>query len=81
MNELKSESTIFDKLPNEVVSNLYMFCSRMLNRILRDFNGTSIATIDGKMFLMNTITKEEFLHPQKLGVIATDSNVFNLSGG
>ena len=66
MNELNSESTIFDKLLNEVVSNLYMFCSRILNRILRDFNGTGIVTIDGKMFLMNTIIKEEFLHPQKL---------------
>ena len=63
MNELKSQSTIFDKLPNEVVSNLYMFFSRMLNRILRDVNGTGIVTIDGKIFLTNIIIKEEFLHP------------------
>ena len=63
MNELKSESTIFKKLSNEVMSNLYVFSSRMLNRILRDVDGTSIVTIDGKMFLTNTIIKEEFLHP------------------
>ena len=63
VNKLKSESTIFDKLPNEVMSNLYVFSSRMLNRILRDVNGTSIVTIDGKMFLKNTIIKENFLHP------------------
>ena len=31
VNELKSKSTIFDKLPNEVMSNLYVFSSRMLN--------------------------------------------------
>ena len=31
VNELKSESTIFDKLSNEVMSNLYVFGSRMLN--------------------------------------------------
>ena len=31
VNKLKSENTIFDKLPNEVMSNLYMFGSRMLN--------------------------------------------------
>ena len=31
VNKLKSESTIFDKLPNEVMSNLYVFSSRMLN--------------------------------------------------
>ena len=63
VNELKSESTIFDKLPNEVMSNLYVFSSRMLNRILKDFYDTSIVTIDSKMFLTNTIIKEEFLHP------------------
>ena len=62
-NELKSESTIFDKLPNEVMSNLYVFGSRMLNRILRDVNVTGIVTIDSEMFLTNTIIMEEFLHP------------------
>ena len=63
VNELKSESTIFDKLPNEVMSNLYVFGSRMLNWILRDINGISIVAIDSKMFLTNTIIMEEFLHP------------------
>ena len=62
-NKLKSENTIFDKLPNEVMSNLYVFGSRMLNRILRDVDGTSIVTIDGEMLLTNTIILEEFLHP------------------
>ena len=63
VNELKSEGTIFNKLMNEVMSNLYVFSSRMLNRIFRDIDGTDIVTIDSKMFLMNTIIKEEFLHP------------------
>ena len=81
MDELKSECAIFDKLPNEVVSYLYMFCSKMLNRVFRDVNGTGIVTINGKMFLTNTIIKKEFLHPQKLGATATGSNVFNLSSG
>ena len=31
VNEFKSKSTIFDKLPNEVMSNLYVFSSKMLN--------------------------------------------------
>ena len=31
VNKLKSKSTIFDKLPNEVMSNLYVFSLRMLN--------------------------------------------------
>ena len=63
VNKLKSESTIFDKFPNEVMSNLYVFGSRMLNWILGDVNGTGIVTIDSKMLLTNTIIMEEFLHP------------------
>ena len=81
MNELKSKCVIFNKLPNEMVSNLNKFCSRMLNRIFRDVSGIGIVTIDGKMFLTNTIIKEEFLHPQKLVATSTGGDVFNLSSG
>ena len=62
VNKLKSENTIFDKLPNEVMSNLYVFGSRMLNWILIDVDGTGIVTIDGEMLLTNTIIMEEILH-------------------
>ena len=62
VNKLKSESTIFDKLPNEVRSNLFVFGSRMLNRILRDVDGIGIVTVDGKMFLTNIVIMEEILH-------------------
>ena len=51
------------KLPNEMMSNLYVFSSRMLNQILRDVDGTGIVTVDGKMLLTNTVIMEEFLHP------------------
>ena len=62
VNKLKSKSTIFDKLPNEVISNLYVFSTRILNQILKDVNGTDIVKVDGKMLLTNTIIMEEFLH-------------------
>ena len=63
VNELKSKNTIFNKLSNEVMSNLNVFSLRMLNQILRDVDGTSIVTVNCKMLLTNTIIKEEFLHP------------------
>ena len=62
LNKLESENTIFDKLPNEVMSNLYVFGLRILNRILRDVGGTGIVTIDGEMHLTNIIIMEEFLN-------------------
>ena len=63
VNKLKSENTIFNKLPNEVMSNLYVFGLRILNRILRDADGTCIITVDSEMFLTNTVIMEKFLHP------------------
>ena len=62
-NELKSESTIFNKLLNEVMSNLYVFSSRMLNWVLRDIDGASIVIVDSEMLLTNTVIKDKFLHP------------------
>ena len=81
VNKLMSENTIFDKLPNEVMSNLNVFGSRMLNQILRDVDGTGIVTIDGEMLLINTIIMEEFLHPLKLGATTTDSDVLSFCSG
>ena len=63
VNKLKSKSTIFDKLPNEVMLNLYVFSSRISNQILRDVDGTGIVTVDGKILLTNSVIMEEFLHP------------------
>ena len=63
VNKLKSKSTIFDKLPNEVMSNVCVFNSRMLKWILRDVDGTGIVTTESEMLLTNTIIMEEFLHP------------------
>ena len=81
VNALKSKSTIFNKLPNELMSNLYLFSSRMLNQILRDVDGTSIVIVDGKMLLTNTVIKKEFLHPKELGATTTGSDVLNLYSG
>ena len=63
VNEFKSERTIFDKLLNEVMSNLYVFGLRMLNLVCREVDGTGIVTIDSEMFLTNIIIMEKFLHP------------------
>ena len=63
VDELKSKCAIFDKLPNKAVSNLYMFRSRMLNRILREVDGTGIVTVANEMFLTNIVIMEKFLHP------------------
>ena len=62
VNEFKSERIIFDKLPNEVMSNLYVFGLRMLNRVLRDVDGIGIVIVDSGMFLTNTVIMEKFLH-------------------
>ena len=56
-------SVWINKLPSEVMSNLYVFGSRILNQILRDVDDTGIVTINSEMLLTNTIIMEEILHP------------------
>ena len=63
MNEFKGESAIVNKFTNEMMSDLYVFNSRMLNRIFRDIDGNGIVTINSEIFLTNTIMREKFLHP------------------
>ena len=80
VNELKSESVIFNQSANEVVSDVNMFSLGVLDGIFGDFNGIDIVTVYGEMFLTNTIIKE-FLHPKELSATTTYSNVFYLGGG
>ena len=63
VNEFKSKRTIFEKFSNEVMSNLYVFGLRKLNKVLRDVDGTGIVTVDSEMFLTNTVIMKKFLHP------------------
>ena len=63
MNELKSKSTIFNQLTNEVMLDLNVFGPRVLNMIFIDFDDIGIVTIDNEIFLIETINKE-FLHPK-----------------
>jgi len=76
VNELKSESVIFNQSANEVVSDVNMFSLGVLDGIFGDFNGIGIVTVYGEMFLTNTIIKKEFLHPKELSATTTCSNVF-----
>ena len=64
VNELKSESVIFNQSANEVVSDVNMFSLGVLDGIFGDFNGIGLVTVYGEMFLTNTIIKKEFLHPK-----------------
>ena len=50
----------------------------MLNRVLREVDGTGIVTVDNEMFLTNTVIMEKFLHPYKLGATTIDSDVLSL---
>ena len=43
---LKRYNLSFNKIPNEVISNLYVLSLRVLNRVFRDINGTRIITIN-----------------------------------
>ena len=43
---LKTHNLSFNKIPNEVISNLYVLSLKMLNGVLRDINSTRVITIN-----------------------------------
>ena len=42
---LKTHNLSFNKIPNEMIHNLYMLSLRMLNRVLRYINNTRVITV------------------------------------
>ena len=63
---LKTHNLPFNKIPNEVISNLYVLSLRMLNRVLRDINSTRIITINNPGILGYPIISQKLFHPKKL---------------
>ena len=45
-NILKIHNLSFNKIPNEVIPNLYVLSLRMLNRVLRYVNSTRVITVN-----------------------------------
>ena len=45
-NILKTQNLSFNKIPNEVIPNLYVLSLRMLNRVLRYVNSTRVIIIN-----------------------------------
>ena len=45
-NILETHNFSFNKIPNEVIPNLYVLSLRMLNRVLRYINSTRVITVN-----------------------------------
>ena len=43
---LKTHNLSFNKIPNEVIPNLYVLSLRMLNKVLRYINNTRVITVN-----------------------------------
>ena len=57
---LKTHNLSFNKIPNKVISNLYVLSLRMLNRVLRDINSTRVITINNNGILGYPIISQTF---------------------
>ena len=53
---LKTHNLSFNKIPNEVIPNLYVLSLRMLNRVLRYINSTRVITVNNHGILRYPIT-------------------------
>ena len=48
---LKTHNLSFNKIPNEVIPNLYVLSLRMLNKVLRYINSTRVITVNNRGIL------------------------------
>jgi hypothetical protein len=48
---------------NEVMSDVYVLGTRVLNWILENIDGTCVVTVDGHGVLSESIVTQKFLHP------------------
>ena len=63
---LKTHNLSFNKILDEVISNLYVLSLRILNRVLRNINSTRIITINNHGILSYPIISQKLFHPKKL---------------
>ena len=76
MDILKSHNLSFNKITNKVISNLYVFSLKVLNRILRNIDSTRIITINNHGVLSYPIITQKFFHPKKLWTTTSSYNIF-----
>ena len=65
-NILKTYNLSFNKIPNEVIYNLYVLSLKMLNRVLRYINSTRVITVNNHSILGYPIISKNIFHPKKL---------------
>jgi hypothetical protein len=53
----------FHEIMNEVMSDVYVLGTRVLNWILENIDGTCVVTVDGHGVLSESIVTQKFLHP------------------
>ena len=75
---LKRHNLSFNKIPNKVISNLYVLSLRVLNRVLRDINSTRIITINNHGILWYSIITQKLFHSKKPWATTSSSNIFYL---
>ena len=63
---LKTYNLSFNKIPNKMISNLYVLSLRMLNRVLRYVNSTKVIIVNNHGILGYPIISYNLFHPKKL---------------
>ena len=72
---------LHNMISEKVMTNFYVLCLRVLNRVVGNLDGTFVVTVKWYLLQMNAIILECLLHPQKLSAARSSSNVFRFSSG
>ena len=78
---LKQVPLYYNMISEKVMTNFNVLCLRVLNWVVGNLDGAFIVAVKWHMLQMDAIVLESLLHPQKLSVARSSSNVFRFSSG
>ena len=72
---------LHNMISEKVMTNFNVLCLRVLNWVVGDLDGAFVVAVKWHLLQMNAIIIECLLHPQKLSIARSNSNVFRFSSG
>ena len=64
-----------------MMTDVYVFSSRMKNKIFGDVNGTRVVTMDTHSTLFNTIITKHLFHTKELGATTPYNDILYFPSG
>ena len=78
---LDEDVALHDMISEKMMTDLNVFCLRLLNWVIGNLDGAFIVTEEWHILHVDATVLESLLHPKKLSTARSSSNVFRFRSG